>query len=184
MFRKGLTIRMHAPKKPARRKRGNAYGKQVIRWLICCFPAGLLMMWSNRCRWPRGIKFAVSGAFCALILAVIIPQTLPPTRAKGGVEIVSLSPALEIQGPVQQLSDEGEYEVYIPAYVQPTSLLVAPTPTPEPIYVYCNDGGRYYHAKNCRYVRKRKTTARVPLTQALNAGYTRCSECNAPKEDY
>jgi hypothetical protein len=50
--------------------------------------------------------------------------------------------------------------------------------------VYCNDGGRYYHAKNCRYVRKRKTTARVPLTQALNAGYTRCSECNAPKEDY
>lgn len=138
------------------------------------------MMWSNRCHWSRALKSAVSAGVCLVLIAVILPQTMPPDQMRGGVQIVSLEPAADIQGPVQQESDEDTYEPNISSYVQPTSLIAEPTPTPEPVYVFCNDGGHYYHVKGCRYVKK--TSARVTLTQALNAGFSRCTKCNAPKE--
>ena len=175
---------MHTAKKPDRtsrkqRRSVSRYTKSVIRWLIFCFPAGLLMMWSDKCRWSRALKSGISAGLCLLVLAVVLPQTLPPERPKGGVEIVGLNPVAEVQGPKQQACDEGAYEVYVPSYVQPTSLIIQPTPTPEPVYVYCNDGGKNYHARGCRYVKK--TSARVTLSQAMDAGFTRCTKCNAPK---
>lgn len=175
---------MHRAKKPtaSRRrppKRVSRYTKSVIRWLIFCFPAGLMMMWSDRCRWSRGLKSAISAGLCLLVVAVVLPQTLPPERARGGVEIVSLDPVAEVQGPRQQARDEGAYDLYVPSYVQPTSLVIQPTPTPEPVYVYCNDGGKNYHTQKCRYVKK--TSARVTLTQAQEAGFTACTKCGAPE---
>ena len=175
---------MHRATKPVkpgrrRRKKVSRYTKSVIRWLIFCFPAGLLMMWSDRCRWSRLTKSLVSLGLCLLVLAVVVPQTLPPERAKGGVELVSAVPVAEIQGPIQKESDEGAYELYIAPYVQPASLVVQPTPTPVPVYVYCNDGGKNYHTKDCRYVKK--TSARVTLEQAVAAGFTGCAKCDAPE---
>ena len=163
-------------KKKRRMRRAN---RTVLRWLIFCFPAGLLMMWSRRCTWPRAVKGAVSAAFAILILALVIPQTLPPERATGGVRIVSLQPAVDLQGPEPDFDDKAE--IYVPEYVPAAEVLVAPTPEPEPVWVYCNDGGRYYHSKGCRYVRK--DTPKVTLTQALNAGFKRCKNCNAPSEN-
>ena len=150
----------------------------VLRGLIFCFPAGLLMMWGNKCRWPRALKCAISSVFALLLMAIVLPQASPPERAAGGVEIVSLVPAVEVQGP-ELAEGELPYEVYVPQYVPEKSIIVEPTPTPAPIYVYCNDGGQYYHTSKCRYVKD--TTPKVTLSQAVSAGYKRCKECDAPK---
>lgn len=154
--------------------------KAVVRWLIFCFPAGLLMMWSDKCRWPRVAKSLVSLGFACAVIAVLLPATLPPERAKGGVQLVSAEGAVELQGPVQASEDAGKYEVYVdPAIKRPTTV-IEPTPTPTPIYVYCNTGGKYYHSKNCRYFKT--GSARVTLSQALDAGFGQCKTCDAPAE--
>ena len=139
-----------------------------------------MMMWSDRCRWSLRLKSLISSGIACLILAVVLPQTLPPPRVSGGVKIVGLNGAVELQGPTQQASDEGSYEVYVPVYVKPTSVIVEPTPTPKPIFVFCNVGGKYYHSADCKYFKQ--TSARVTLGQALTAGYRRCPDCNAPQE--
>ncbi|MEF9894904.1 MAG: hypothetical protein RSK76_10830 [Clostridia bacterium] len=138
------------------------------------------MMWSDRCRWSRMAKCTVSTMVAAFVALVIIPQTLPPERPKGGVEIVSQMPVAEALGPKQSVGPEGAYEVYLPDYVNPTTMIIEPTPSPTPVYVYCNNGGKKYHVKKCRYVKK--GTGRVTLSQAIAAGYTRCPECDAPVE--
>lgn len=159
------------------RPRGSRASSAVARWLIFCFPAGLLMMWSDRCKWPRSVKSLISLGFAALMIAVLLPQTRPPERAQGGVEIVGLSPALEIQGP-QPAEDAPQYEAYVPLYQPQNTLFVEPTPTPVPVYVYCNDGGEFYHVKGCRYVKI--NTPKVTLTQAASAGFKPCEKCHPP----
>jgi hypothetical protein len=138
------------------------------------------MMWSDRCRWPRYTKMLISLGFAALLTMVLLPQTMPPERASGGVEIVGLSPALEVQGP-QMDPDATQYDVYVPVYQPEATLFVEPTPTPVPVYVYCNDGGQYYHTKNCRYTRT--STPKVTLGQAVAAGFKPCPKCKPPVED-
>ena len=156
------------------------YSKAVIRWLIFCFPAGILMMWSDRCRWPRAAKSGISCLFAVAIISVMMPFTLPPERPAGGVQLVSADSAVELQGPLQDEEDEGVYEVYIQTAIKPPSIIVEPTPTPTPIYVYCNDGGKYYHDDTCRYTKRK--SARVTLGTALDAGFSKCKNCNAPSE--
>jgi hypothetical protein len=159
------------------RPRGNRANSAVVRWLIFCFPAGLLMMWSDRCKWPRHVKSLISLGFAALLLAVLLPQTQPPERAQGGVEIVGLAPALELQGPRPD-ENAPQYDAYVPVYQPQNTLFVEPTPTPVPIYVYCNDGGQYYHTAKCRYAKD--TTPKVTLSQAVSAGFKRCKLCKPP----
>ncbi len=176
---------MHAsaprPPRPKAKKRAtNRYSKAVIRWLIFCPPAGLLMMWSDRCRWARGAKSLISMAMAALIVAIFLPFTLPPERVAGGIELVSTKAALEVQGPEQESEDIGQYEVYVPTYIKPPSVIVEPEPTPEPIYVYANTGGKNYHNKECKFVKS--SSVRMSLGTALNAGFSRCKICNAPAE--
>ncbi len=138
------------------------------------------MMWSDRCKWPRYAKMLISLGFAALLMMVLLPQTMPPERAKGGVEIVGLSPGLEVQGP--QLDPAApQYDVYVPAYQPEATLFVEPTPTPVPVYVYCNDGGQYYHTKNCRYTRG--NTPKVTLDQAVTAGFKPCPKCHPPVQE-
>lgn len=174
------TRRIQPPPERGRKKRRvmRRANRAVLRWLIFCFPAGLLMMWSNRCTWPRVMKSAISLGMAAALLALVLPQTRPPERADGGVQIVSLQAAVDLQGPEPEFDED--FEVYVPEYVPSAELIVEPTPTPEPIYVYCNDGGRYYHVKRCHYVKQ--TTPKVTLSQALNAGFKQCRECDAPSE--
>lgn len=178
-FTKGVSHRMSSPDRRSTKAkpRVSRANSAVVRWLIFCFPAGLLMMWSDRCRWPRAVKSLVSLGFAALLLAVILPQTRPPERAKGGVELVGLTPALEVQGP-QMAEGSPQFDAYVPVYQPEATLFVQPTPTPVPVYVYCNDGGEYYHKKGCRYVKD--TTPKVTLTQAVAAGFKRCKTCDPP----
>ncbi len=60
-----------------------------------------------------------------------------------------------------------QYDAYVPVYQPQNTLFVEPTPTPVPIYVYCNDGGQYYHTAKCA---TRRITPKVMLSQAVSAG--------------
>lgn len=175
---------MHATaQKPGRRPKKRAiprYSKAVVRWLIFCFPAGLLMMWSDRCRWSRQTKSLISCGIAGALIAVLLPITLPPQRAAGGVQLVSAQPVIAIQGPCQDPEDVGAFEIDIPASIKPPSVVVEPTPEPPAINVYCNTGGKHYHTSKCRYATKK--SAYLSLGTALDKGFTPCKDCNPPAE--
>ena len=131
-------------------------------------------MWT-RTRWPRTLKVGVS-ALVALVLALILtPMTNPPERQTGGIVLVGDRPAMELLGP-EVPADRAPVDIYTP---RRTALIVEPSPTPEPIPVYCNMGGTYYHSKDCRYVTP--NTPETSLAQALKVGYVRCPDCDAPE---
>ena len=132
------------------------------------------MMWSKT-NWPRLLKTAVSAAVAFMLIAVLIPMTNPPERKVGGIMLVDEKPQVEVYGP-EAPADREVIEIYAP---RRTALLLQATPTPAPVTVYCNNGGRYYHSEDCRYVNS--DTPDVSLSAAVKAGYTKCSECNAPE---
>ncbi len=162
--------------------------KKTINWarirrivralsLIICFPMGLYVMWT-RMNWPRIIKTAVSAFVAFLIVMVLGPMTNPPERETGGIYLVDEKPQVEVYGP-EAPADRQVIEIYAPRY---TAVIIEATATPEPIIVYCNNGGRYYHIEGCKYIKE--DTPFVPLTRAVAAGYTRCVECGAPEAYY
>lgn len=145
----------------------------VILRLVFCFPLGLYIMWT-RTRWPRVVKVAVSGLIAFALVVIMTPFTNPPERQSGGIVLVGAEPQVEVLGP-EAPADRQVVEIYAP---RRTAIIVEATATPEPIYVYCNNGGRYYHAQDCRYVVE--TTPKVSLSQAVKAGYVQCPDCDAP----
>ena len=92
----------------------------------------------------------------------------------GGVVLVGSSVEAEVYGP-EAPADREVIEVYTPVR---TPIVLQATQEPEPVYVYCNDGGKYYHSEECRYVKE--NTPKVTLSRALDAGYSRCPDCSAP----
>ena len=146
----------------------------VILRLIFCFPLGLYYMWT-RTDWPRPAKIAVSAAIAFSLVLILTPMTDPPERQTGGVVVVGDRLEVDVLGPEAPV-DREEIDVYTP---RRTAIIVEATPTPQPIIVYCNIGGQYYHAKDCKYVRA--NTPAVALDQAVRAGYLRCPDCDAPE---
>ncbi len=156
------------------------YPRTALALLIAfAFPVGIYLMWTDECDWSRGLKSGISLFYVALIVAVFaLTPELPESRIEGSVEIVAISENTEMLGPLKPegvpdtaqliLSDTGG------------SLISEPTPTPTPIWVYCNDNGVNYHLTGCRYVHP--TTPRVTLVQALQAGKTACKLCKPPNE--
>ena len=164
-----------APKRKRRRYSEHYPAKFVLPLLILCFPAGLMFLWSRRCRIPKLVKYALSALVAAALVFILLPQTTPPERVVGGVVPVT---AEESQTGPLPASDFERIDLY--SYnVTAESVIAEPEPTPVPIYVYCNDGGKYYHSKECSYVKPK--SSRVTLLQALNAGYQQCKDCNAPE---
>lgn len=148
----------------------------VVLRLVFCFPLGLYLMWT-RTRWPRLLKIGVSALIAFAIVIILTPMTDPPARQTGGVRVVGDRLQVDVLGP-EAPSDREDIDVYTP---RRTAIIVEATPTPTPIIVYCNPGGTYYHAKDCKWVKE--TTPSVSLAQALRAGYARCPECDAPEPD-
>ena len=130
-------------------------------------------MWT-RTGWPRLVKVGVSALIAFVIVLILTPMTDPPARQTGGVRVVGSGPQVELLGP-EAPADREDIDIYTP---RRTAIIVEATPTPEPIIVYCNTGGDYYHSKNCKWVKP--TTPSVTLLQAVRAGYRQCPECDAP----
>lgn len=164
------------PKKKRRMRRSDRF---VLWSLILCFPAGLVFMWTDRCRWSRTVKSGISLAIAAALAALFFVLPDPPERSTGGVEVVSLVPAMELYGPALP-EDFESTDIYVPRGNEDYSIVAEPTPAPIPVYVYCNDSGKYYHTETCKYTKP--TTPKVKLSQAIDQGFKRCSECNPPVE--
>lgn len=157
---------------------GRKAKKSLSPWLFLCPPALLLIMWSDRCSWNRAVKSAVSLVFVCAVLAVTLPALRAPEQGSGGVQVVSLGAAADMMGPDMK-AGALPYDVYVPKYIPEKSVLTEPTPEPEPYYVWCNDGGKYYHRKSCAYARS--TTPKATIIQAVNAGFRPCKDCKPPK---
>lgn len=157
-------------RKDAKRRLQNL---SVCLRLIFCFPLGLYVMWT-RTRWPRFVKVATTAFIAMVLTAILLPMTNPPSRGAGGIVLVGVRPEVEILGP-EAPADRDVVEIYAP---RRTAIIVEATPTPEPVIVYCNPGGLYYHNQGCKWVVA--TTPQATLTQALKAGYLPCTECDAP----
>jgi len=169
---KGVTyLRAQATKKVNKMRR-----RQVIRAvsLIICFPMGLYVMWTRK-HWPRFVKTAVSAVTALALVAILGPMTNPPERETGGIHLADEKPQVDVYGP-EAPADREVIEIYAPRY---TAVVLDPTPTPQPITVFCNNGGRHYHTEDCKYVKE--DTPYVSLSRAVEAGYTKCSECDAPE---
>lgn len=166
----------HSTKQRTRRRRAQAYShKNTALWLLLCFPMGLYRMWKNS-RWPIAVKSLVSILIFAILVAIVLPVTQPPERYIGGVELLTNEDML-----IGPTPPEGFERISMYSYnVTADSVLAEPEPTPVPIYVYCNDGGKFYHSKECTYVKA--TSNHCSLLQALDAGYKKCAECDAPAE--
>ena len=156
-------------------KRARRIHPAVVLQLIICFPLGLYVMWTKT-RWPRILKSAVSLAVAAMLVAILLPMTNPPEREIGGIHLVGSEPQVDVQGP-EAPADRVIVEIYAP---KQTVVVIDPTPSPEPVYVFCNNGGSYYHSQDCVYVKEK--TPFVTLSTALDAGYHQCTECDAPPE--
>ena len=156
----------------AARKRRENLG--VILRLVFCPPLGLYLMWT-RTKWSRLVKVGASALIALALVLILTPMTDPPARQTGGVRVVGDSLQVDVLGP-EAPADRAAIDVYTP---RRTAIIVDPTPTPQPIVVYCNQGGKYYHVKECKYVRD--TTPSVTLAQALRAGYKPCPDCDAPE---
>lgn len=66
------------PRKKAPKRRKRIANLAVIRWLVCCLPVGLALMWSPGCRWKKMNKATVTLASLALmtIFALAVASTL------------------------------------------------------------------------------------------------------------
>ena len=145
----------------------------VILLLIFCFPMGLYRMWTLGL-WQKRTRWAITGVICAVLFLILAPFTDPPTRQRGGITVVDATVENDTQGPAAP-DNRTAVDIYVP---QRTAVIIEATATPEPTIVYCNIGGQYYHAKGCKWVKP--TTPSVTLTQAVNAGYNQCPDCDAP----
>ena len=155
--------------------------RALILMLIFIFPLGLYLMWTGECRWKMWVKAVISSAiaiFLAVVLWVLLPE-LPNAEMEGNVELVAQT---RLSGRFAPFKPEGVPDtaqlLKLPG--EGSTLISTPTATPEPIWVYSNDNGLYYHVKECRYVHE--NTPRVTLRQALEGGRQACNICNPPDE--
>ena len=160
---------------PKRRKR--IANHAVIRWLVCCLPVGLALMWHPGCKWKKMNKATITLACAALVtmLAVGVAGMLQEGQKNtGGVYLVSSKPMVEAYGPV---IPEGVTYTYADANTIEQAVVITPEPTIEPETAYCNAGGRYFHTENCRFVKEHTPCYYVPYL--LGQGFDPCEECEA-----
>ena len=161
-------------KKPGRRRKQS--NRKVILLLILCFPYGLFLMWRTA-RWHPAVKCVVTACFVALTTAVLLPQTLPPENAAGGVRLVGAERDVAVYGPELP---EALDRTYIGTGVIGSSSgpVFSDVEQVEETYVYANDNGEYYHLSDCKYVAY--YSKKYTLAVAHYSGYLPCAECGAP----
>ena len=152
----------------------------LILMLIFAFPLGLYIMWSEA-RWENWKKWTITGAWVlVIILCIVLVARSDLTRDEGSVSVNMKGENLSMLAPLPP-QDVPVTNQWFSNSGQESTLISVPTPTPVPTYVYCNDNGKYYHLKGCRYVMEK--TPRVTITQAQKAGKRACATCNPPKEE-
>ena len=103
-----------------------------------------------------------------------LPEQHGPT---GPQFVMNEQAAVEFMGPTLEAGAIQD-EAYVPLYIPKTTTVATPAPTPAPYYIYCNDGGQYYHMRSCSFVKA--TTPKATIIQAVKQGYKRCKQCKPP----
>ena len=113
----------------------------LVLLIIFAFPVGLYVMWTDECRWNRFVKAAVSLAWLAVIVcAITLLPSVSQYQSVGSVEIVSKKNNTAMLGPGRPENIPETVQV-IKNVSETSSLISQPTPTPDPVMVYCNDNG-------------------------------------------
>ena len=152
-------------------------GSSVIRWLICFMPVGLIMLWNPGCKWKKTNKLAaslISIAMATIIVCGILTVAEQQMFHSAKTERVSLHAAVEPYGP--DAPAEAKYSYKDENIIRP-AVVVTPEPTLVPETAYVNDGGKYFHCENCRFVKSTTPCYYVPTL--LNRGFKPCEECAA-----
>jgi hypothetical protein len=159
-----------------RRGRVRVNRPKTLLKLILCFALGLFVMWSRRCAWPRAIKVLVTLIFILLIVCIALPQLAPPDRPVGGIKLVGAQPQENAFGP-EAGTNALSRDVY---NASAQSAVITESPSVDNTMVYCNPGGKYYHAKSCKYVSA--TTGLMGIQAAMDVGYSKCADCSVYAE--
>jgi len=117
----------------------------------------------------------------ALVLLIVLPQTAPSDRMIGGVRVVSVQSQVgEVFGPEKPEGLSAQRPLIIRSGSTPYTPSPEPDlpPTPEPVLVYINDGGKNYHVKPCRYIYNHTPTHE--LTARIASMYQPCPLCDPP----
>jgi len=141
-----LQQRKHAKKTAYQKNR--RYSWFTLLWMIIFLPVGFLRMWRSRCRWPLGVKYAVSGLMIAALAGVFILPS-PYEAPVGGLELYGNKPEVEIYGPKLP---EGFVPGYVPVVTDSGVLPESSDDSEETeLIVYATEKQTKYHLFTCKY---------------------------------
>lgn len=162
-------------KKTAYRNKSKRYGRITLLWMFLCLPIGFLRMWRSRCRWPLGVKYAVSGLMlAALVVAFLLPS--PYSAPMGGLALYGDEPEMEIYGPTVPESYVSSYAVpvkdsgVLPAEVEGES---------SELTVYATEDQSCYHLLKCKFAFA--SGRKLTLYEAYLLHLEPCKLCGAPE---
>lgn len=162
-------------RKTTYRNRSRRYGWFTLLWMLICFPIGFLRMWRSRCRWPLGVKYAVSGLILAA-LAVVFLLPSPYSVPVGGLELYGESPEMEIYGPSAPQNYVSGYTVATAA----SGVLPAEEESESSeLTVYATEEQSCYHLLNCKFAYA--SGRRLTLYEAYLLHLNPCKLCGAPE---
>ena len=167
-------------KKNARvRKAIRSYAdRDAMRWLLIFPPIGLIVMWAGGCSWRRWVKSSISVCAICVMMLLVLPAIRLPGPPQSTMQYAYSEPIVDFVGPMRA-PDALPLPTYAaPKFIPTIPTVVEPTPPPEPYYIFCNDGGKYYHLQKCKFVRP--NTPKATIIQAIDAGYKRCKTCKSP----
>ena len=160
----------------------NAQKKRKFDWrtplmLLVFFPAGITRMWRSGCRWPKAVKYAVSGFYMAAALTAATAMVLSNQPAKGGVELCGAENAVEIYGPELP-------EGFVAGYTKTTGnsgVMSEVVEEDNTTYVYAAEDAKCYHTWKCKFAYA--SSKRITPYEAYYLGYKPCGLCHPPVYD-
>ena len=155
----------------------NVRKRQTFDWgtvlaLLLFFPVGISRMWKARCRWPKAVKYAISGLYTAA--AVVMMLSIQPVRGK--VELCGAENAVEIYGPeLPESFVEGYTKSAGNSGVMSADVNVEEDST---IYVYAAEDAKCYHTWKCKFAYA--SSKRITPYEAYFLGFKPCNLCDPP----
>ena len=155
-------------------QKNRRYSWFTLLWMFVFLPVGFLRMWRSKCRWPQGLKYAVSGLILAGLVMVFIAPS-PYEAPVGGLELYGNKPEVEIYGPKLP---EGFVPGYVPAVTDSGVLPPEDESEDYEITVYATENQERYHLFTCKFAYA--SGRRLTLYEAHLMHLEPCGLCNPP----
>ena len=166
------------PKRSRSKKRINQrsriYNRKTLLWLVLFFPVGFKRMLSAACNWHKGVKIAVSGLACLLVVAVMLAPA-PGAKTQGGLFLYGDEQENEPYGPELPETIMGGYTAPV---IQSVVLPAEDDDGNGITYVYATTSQENYHTGTCRFAYA--SGQKLTVYEAHFLGYTPGRCCGAP----